>query len=163
MSNVHFLALWASHFQFCLQVLFDLPSSSATTRSIAFLVASSTFYDFITKKFSIRRNEIFLVFSLIDNFRELMKINKSTSVVRSIDCIKTLAGWLIFSAVLTIFDFLLKAFWVVWGHRYYYTASTTELGHFFARFKISAQYSVDTFLACSGILVSSSLLRSFDR
>jgi hypothetical protein len=65
---------------------------SFTCQLIATLVGLSTAYDVFTEKFKFKRMEVFLVFSLVDNFKQVMKINESKSVIRSIDCIKTLAG-----------------------------------------------------------------------
>lgn len=67
-------------------------SYSVVTRGISSAVILSTIYDIVSRKFEMERKEVFLVFSLVDNFKQLITINESKSVLKSVDCIKSLAG-----------------------------------------------------------------------
>jgi hypothetical protein len=123
----------------------------------------STIYDIYTKKLSSSRNEKLLVFSLNDNFEQLMKINDSSSVISCIDGLKAISGDLIAAKQPSLTQILSTAYWVITFHRHYLLKPKNLLGQIFHEFRINGQLAVDTFIACSGILVSMSLLKSFER
>lgn len=58
---------------------------------------------------------------------------------------------------------LISAIWVIVHHRKQDYHPKTSLEKFLKKLQSSGQISVDTFLACSGILVSQSFLRMFER
>lgn len=97
----------------------------------------------------------FTAFSLYTNFKDLIKTNHSIITISCIDGIKVLAaGWIIIGHRV---DFMKEPFpgrWyqdiVLWDR----IAIRMIAGYF---------YCVETFLACSAILVTQSMLKSFDR
>jgi hypothetical protein len=56
------------------------------------LTAVCTVYDIYSDKLKKKQNENLLMFSLASNFKQLVKINDSESMIRSVDAIKVIAG-----------------------------------------------------------------------
>lgn len=87
------------------------------------------------------------IFSLWSNFEELCKINRSSSIINSVDGIKVLC-----------------ALWIVLGHRNERIPKPDSVVHSMIwKFLWEFFDSVTTFLVCSAIVVTQSILRALDR
>ena len=60
--------------------------------SLGILTTLSTLFDIYHEQFGISGNKVLTIFSLQENFNELIKINDSTQTFHSINGLKTLAG-----------------------------------------------------------------------
>jgi hypothetical protein len=60
--------------------------------AIGLLAALSTAYDYFTKKYRLPSKQILKSFSVTQNFKDLLKINESESMINCIDGLKTLSG-----------------------------------------------------------------------
>jgi peptidoglycan/LPS O-acetylase OafA/YrhL len=84
----------------------------------------------------------------VKNFKDLMKINRSTSVINCIDGLK-----------------VLSAFWIIMGHRKRYNHFKPEDS--FDKLVLlmigGYHFGVTIFIVCSGVLVTQSFLRAIDR
>lgn len=113
------------------------------------LTVSSTFYDVGTRIFKRKQKTSLTIFSFWSNFEELCKVNKSTSVINSIDGIK-----------------VLTALWIILGHRFERIERPhpdTVVKKIVWKFLLEFFDTVTTFLVCSAILVTQSILRALDR
>lgn len=95
------------------------------------------------------------IFSLYSNFKELMKINEAETTIQCINGIKVL------SCILIIIghrrDLIKDLFPKV------YENNVTFGSDHILRYLDSYKRAVDTFFACSGILVTQSLLRCYEK
>jgi peptidoglycan/LPS O-acetylase OafA/YrhL len=123
--------------------------ASFTFFFIFILTIVSTLNDFISKYFGLKSWKFFTIFSMSSNFKDLIVINKSESTIKCIDALK-----------------VLSAIWIIFGHRndsFEKLSPELSIGKFVI-YSIRGYFiAVETFLACSGILVTQSLLRAFER
>jgi hypothetical protein len=115
----------------------------------------STIYDIWMEKRERKPCNTLTIFSLNSNFRDLMKINESNSIINCIDGIKVLSAiWIIIGhrrdMMMSLFHKRSHQNVVLWDE-----AAVGIVNNYF--------YCVVTFLTCSGILVAQSFLRSFER
>lgn len=108
----------------------------------------STSIDIFTPNNRFRSKKIISSFSLTANFKSLIKINDSPNLIRCIDGLKVLA-----------------ALYIVLGHRMEFTYSTK---YFFnpwlqniKQFILGYKFGLDVFFVCSAVLITMSLLRTF--
>lgn len=109
-----------------------------------------TCYDIITSKLRREPKKVFTAFSLVSNFKSLMKINKSESAIKCIDGMKALS-----------------ALWIVHGHRGFLLIQNefTDawwLEHLYFKFASNGALAIVCFFVCSAILVTQSMLRSME-
>ena len=124
--------------------------SSYILTALVVLTFFSTLYDIIARKYGKEPKKFFSAFSLYTNFNNLMKINNSASAIRCIDGMK-----------------VLSAFWIIVGHRKFFSFHNSSHNYaFWERFSSQAidgyNFGVDTFITCSAILVTQSLMRTFE-
>jgi peptidoglycan/LPS O-acetylase OafA/YrhL len=111
----------------------------------------STIYDVVMQKLGGQPNKLIKAFSISSNFNNLMKINKSDSIVRCMDGIK-----------------VLSATWIMIWHRrmpYRYGGRkffATVGDEFVFRFAERFAFGIDAFFICSAIAVTLSILRSLE-
>lgn len=129
--------------------------SSFIFSMIAVVTICCTIYDVWMRKLKRKSKTLFTYFSLYSNFRELMKSTRSDSTISCIDGLK-----------------VISAIWIIIGHRKdalrepFPTYRYKNLGFWeLTTLKIIGAYfySVETFIACSAIIVTQSLLKSFER
>lgn len=115
--------------------------------TVLFLLAAiSTIYDLVTRAVAHEPRKYLSIFSFPENFKELMKINKSESSINCIDGIKVLA-----------------AITIILGHRSDWMRNPWPSFWFgrLVRMAIGMYLnSVDTFLVCSALLITQSMLRT---
>lgn len=115
------------------------------------LVAISTVYDVTKRRCSRQTRKCFTAFSLHSNYKNLMNISKSDSVVRCIDGLK-----------------ILSAIWImIWHRRMNFrfhepNLFATTWDSFVFRFSERFSFGIDSFFICSAITVTLSILRSFE-
>lgn len=118
--------------------------------TFAILTTLSTAYDVYSEKFGWKQKKAFKAFSILFNYKELLKINKSDSVINCIDSIK-----------------VLSAYWIIMGHRRGCVYLPADTYHFFQSniswIYIGHKNAVTTFFVCSAILVTQSFMRMMDR
>lgn len=116
------------------------------------LVASSTVYDFLKLKGTGKRSDVLVAFSLISNWKHLIRFERSSN---EIDCINGLK--------------VLSAFMIIIGHRYsrteHFVPHTFDTISFFEMLVLNFVklfvHAVDTFFTISGVLVVQSCRHSF--
>lgn len=119
------------------------------------LTAISTVYDVLCHKTKTVPKIVLSSFSLQKNFKDLRKVNTSNTTINCIDAIK-----------------VLSAVWIIIGHRsdllkepfpQHYQTGKPWWEELVLRFIASYSNCNESFFACSSILVTLSLLRSYDR
>lgn len=121
------------------------------------LTTISTVYEVFIKKLGYKPIKLLTIFSLDSNYNDLVKISDSKSIINCIDGLKVIA-----------------CFWVVVGARNDFYKFPQYIGEVYgSKVNNGSDYlvnlynvnprSVDTFLACSGILVAQSFLNCFDK
>lgn len=128
----------------------ELSLLSSFIAALMILTLLSTFYDVTIRKYKKEPKKLLNAFSLYTNFNNLMKINHSESAMKCIDGMK-----------------VLSAFWIIVGHRKLFSfkmrSNHYEKWDGFARQVVEGyNFGVDTFITCSAILVTQSLLRAFE-
>jgi peptidoglycan/LPS O-acetylase OafA/YrhL len=106
-------------------------------------------FDIFTRKSQSGGRKLFSIFSLANNIQKLMRIENLKSQIRCIDGMKVLA-----------------AFYIILGHRYEFSRhqpSLSELQKQVNRFIYGYQFGLDVFFVCSGVLLTMSLLRNFEK
>jgi hypothetical protein len=162
MIDVHTLT-WFDHFSAILVVL-EVFSCRFSLRTIGILVCLSTIYDIYSRRFGFKRRELFLAFSLPCNFRQLLVIKKSNSVIKCIDGLKALSGLRQTQAKIDIqCTLLLSVCWVIFFHSSIQTKRNSTLARIYHTVRTGGEYPVDTFFTLSGILVCMSLCQGFTR
>ena len=150
MNSIIFQIIWQSKSDWISnRILFIFYVYSFFVFFIGLALFCSTFYDYLSRKLTWKSWKSLTSFSLLRNASNLFQINKSASVINCIDSIK-----------------VISAIWIVCGHRQErlkknYTNSFVEkviLGsvHPFTE-------AVVTFLVCSAVLVTQSLIKAFER
>jgi peptidoglycan/LPS O-acetylase OafA/YrhL len=116
---------------------------------LPFAVILSSIYDFYAQKFNVKPRKLFTAFSVFTNFPDLVKINKTASLINSIDGIK-----------------VLSALWICVGHRkpkYLLNSKSSTFDGIVLKAIGRFDIAVTTFLVCSAVVVTQSLLRSIER
>lgn len=137
-------------------VFFDNRSNfSFILSTLVIITIICTSYDIWMRYHGRKQKKFSSIFSCYSNFCDLMKFTKPESTISCIDGLK-----------------VLSAIWIIVGHRrdiLHEPFPTRRHGNIIlweeVAMKIFASYfyCVETFLACSAILVTHSLLRSFER
>lgn len=129
----------SSFFFFLLRLLF---------RALPFVIVSSTIYDFYIKKFNVKPRKLLTAFSIISNYENLVRINKSPSVINCIDGIK-----------------VLSAIWICMGHRRPQKLTNSRI--FFENMILNVierhQVGVTSFFVCSAVVCTQSLLKAMEK
>ena len=109
-----------------------------------------TLNDVLSQNFKWKKKKICNIFSLAENFKEFIQINESENVISCVNSLK-----------------VLSAFWIVLGHRKGQSMLDVVGSSFLSKkvymFYIGFRKGVTIFFVCSGILVTRSLLKTFER
>jgi hypothetical protein len=122
---------------------------SLLSLTLIFVTTLSTIFDAVSQKFNRRWTEYFTIFSLVSNYKEFVRVNKSDSVIKCINSIK-----------------VLTTFWIIMGHRQSYsnyTPGTSLFDQFVTSIYAEFMRGVTIFFTCSGILAIQSVLKALER
>jgi hypothetical protein len=108
----------------------------------------STIYDVSSRNLVSKPNKIFRAFSVVKNFENLTRIDRSSSVINCIDGLK-----------------VLSAFWTVLGNRKLFNNFKTESnGERIMMMIVGGHQLAQTiFIVCSGILLTQTFLKAIER
>jgi hypothetical protein len=116
--------------------------------SLPIAIVLSSIYDYYVQKANEKPKKLFTVFSVFENYTNLVKINKNASVISCIDAIK-----------------VLSAIWICVGHRKSKNLSQSKVFFNGTVLKIISTFdiAVTSFFVCSAVLITISLLKALDR
>jgi hypothetical protein len=113
------------------------------------LIVCGTSHDILARKRHLKPSKVANIFSAWKNFDELLVINESSSVIKCINAMK-----------------VISALWIVCGHRQE-KLKIQKTDFFLEKFVLTAvepfTNAVVTFIVCSAVVVTQSLMKSFDR
>jgi hypothetical protein len=118
--------------------------------ALIFITFVCTSIDVFTRSRQHNKTKIFSTFSLVHHYNNLMRISESKSQIRCIDGMKVLAAFYIIIGHRMQFTFEKKTYNIMWQKR-------------LKRFILGYHFGIDVFFVCSGVLITKSLLRRFEK
>jgi hypothetical protein len=115
----------------------------------AIVTVVSTLAEVLSTKFERRFDNKYTIFSLLSNYKHLNETKQSKSSINCIDAIK-----------------VLSMIWIILGHRgdgIDRISPQSIVGEYLILTIRGYYVAVDTFLVCSAILVTQSILKALDR